>query len=302
MKIVFFGNHIYGYCSLTEMISNQIIPDLVVTNIPRKHELVWYPSVAELASSNNIELIRHNRIDSSEEIITAIADVMPDLIVVSSYRNMIPDNILKIARLGAINLHMAPLPKYRGAHPENWALINGEDWMGYTVHYLDSGIDTGDIIAQDRVRILPEDDILSLTYKISEAAPKMLIEVINDIGVGHIVRKTQDESQATYYPPRKPSDGLIDWSMQDTDIQNLIRALTRPYPGAYTIISGYKLMVWRSRLVNGVNTICEPGLIIEQSSSGILVGTGSKPILLTDFIWHGGELPDNLIGETIGSE
>ena len=302
MKIVFFGNHIYGYCSLTEMISNQIIPDLVVTNIPRKHELVWYPSVAELASSNNIELIRHNRIDSSEEIITAIADVMPDLIVVSSYRNIIPDNILKIARLGAINLHMAPLPKYRGAHPENWALINGEDWMGYTVHYLDSGIDTGYIIAQDRVRILPEDDILSLTYKISEAAPKMLIEVINDIGVGHIIRKTQDESQATYYPPRKPSDGLIDWSMQDTDIQNLIRALTRPYPGAYTIISGYKLMVWRSRLVNGANTICEPGQIIELSSSGILVGTGSKPILLTDFIWDGGELPDDLIGETIGSE
>ena len=90
--------------------------------------------------------------------------------------------------------------------------------------------------------------------------------------------------------------------MQDTDIQNLIRALTRPYPGAYTIISGYKLMVWRSRLVNGVNTICEPGQIIEQSSSGILVGTGSKPILLTDFIWDGGELPDDLIGETIGSE
>ena len=302
MKIVFFGNHIYGYCSLTEMISNQIIPDLVVTNIPRNQEIVWYPSVAELASSNNIELIRHNRIDSSEEVITAIEDVMPDLLVVSSYRNIIPDNILKLARLGAINLHMAPLPKYRGVHPENWALINGEDWMGYTVHYLDSGIDTGDIIAQDRVPILPEDDILSLTYKISEAAPKILIEVINDIGAGHIVRKTQDESQATYYPPRKPSDGLIDWSMQDTDIQNLIRALTRPYPGAYTIISGYKLMVWRSRLVNGANTICEPGQIIELSSSGILVGTGSKPILLTDFIWDGGELPDDLIGETIGSE
>tara|TARA_B100000029_G_scaffold300052_1_gene292990 strand:+ start:5040 stop:5948 length:909 start_codon:yes stop_codon:yes gene_type:complete len=302
MKIVFFGNHIYGYYSLTEMISNQIIPDLVVTNIPRKQEIVWYPSVAELASSNNIELIRHNRIDSSEEVITAIEDVMPDLLVVSSYRNIIPDNILKLARLGAINLHMAPLPKYRGVHPENWALINGEDWMGYTVHYLDSGIDTGDIIAQDRVPILPEDDILSLTYKISEAAPKILIEVINDIGVGHIVRKTQDESQATYYPPRKPSDGLIDWSMEDTDIQNLIRALTRPYPGAYTIISGYKLTVWRSRLVNGANTICEPGQIIELSSSGILVGTGSKPILLTDFIWDGGELPDDLIGETIGSE
>jgi len=299
---VFFGNHIYGYCSLVEMISNQIIPDLVVTNIPRNHELVWYPSVAELASSNNIELIRHNRVNSSEEISTAIEDVIPDLLVVSSYRNIIPDNILKIARLGAINLHMAPLPKYRGAHPENWALINGEDWMGYTVHYLDSGIDTGDIIAQDRVRILPEDDILSLTFKVSEAAPKMLIEVINDIGVGDIVRKTQDESQATYYPPRKPSDGLIDWSMQDTDIQNLVRALTRPYPGAYTIISGCKLMVWRSRLVNGVNTMCEPGRIIEQSSSGILVGTGSKPILLTDFSWDGGELPDDLVGETIGSE
>ena len=174
--------------------------------------------------------------------------------------------------------------------------------MGYTVHYLDSGIDTGDIIAQDRVRILPEDDILSLTFKISEVAPKMLVKTINDIGFGNIVRISQDESQATYYPPRKPSDGLIDWSMKDNEIQNLVRAVTRPYPGAYTIILGYKLMVWRSRIVSVVNTICEPGQIIEQSSNGILVGTGSKPILLTDFSWDGGELPDNLIGETVGSE
>lgn len=302
MKIVYFGNHIYGYYSLVEMIRQQIIPDLVVTNISRDNEFIWYPSVAELASRNNINLKKHNRINSSEEIITTIANITPDLLVVSSYRNIIPDSILKLAKFGAINLHMAPLPKYRGAHPENWALINGEDWMGYTVHYLDSGIDTGDIIAQDRVRILPEDDILSLTFKISEVAPKMLVKTINDIGFGNIVRISQDESQATYYPPRKPSDGLIDWSMKDNEIQNLVRAVTRPYPGAYTIILGYKLMVWRSRIVSVVNTICEPGQIIEQSSNGILVGTGSKPILLTDFSWDGGELPDNLIGETVGSE
>ena len=302
MKIVFFGNHIYGYYSLVEMIRHQVIPDLVVTNIPRDKEFVWYPSVAELASSNNINLIKHNRIDSSEEIITTIRDLIPDLLVVSSYRNILPDNLLKMAKFGAINLHMAPLPKYRGVHPENWALINGEDWMGYTVHYLDSGIDTGDIIAQDRVRILPEDDILSLTFKISEMAPKMLVNVINDIGVGNVIRESQDESQATYYPPRKPSDGLIDWSLQDNNIHNLVRALTRPYPGAYTIMSGHKMVIWRSRIVSEGNAMCEPGQIIEQSSNGILVGTGSKPILLTDFSWDGGKMPDNLIGETIGSK
>ena len=192
---------------------------------------------------------------------------------------------------------MAPLPKYRGAHPENWALINGENQMGYTVHYLDEGIDTGDIIAQDSVSILDEDDILSLTFKLASVAPKLLIKVLEDMQLGIINRVSQDESQATYYRPRKPSDGYIDWSSIDTDIYNLVKGLTRPYPGAFTYLQDAKFIVWRTRLSPDGTDESAPGTIISSTSAGVLVSTGGNAILITDYQWSGGKISKEFNGE-----
>ena len=278
--------------------SSGINPSLVITNVPREGENIWYPSVTDLAVHHSIPVIKCNKIIDGGSIVERIRDIAPDILVVSSYRNILGDHVLDLAKLGAINLHMAPLPKYRGAHPENWALINGENQMGYTVHYLDEGIDTGDIIAQDSVSILDEDDILSLTFKLAAVAPKLLIKVLEDMQAGIINRVSQDERQATYYPPRKPSDGYIDWSSLDTYIYNLVRGLTRPYPGAFTYLQGAKFIVWRTRLSPDGTDESAPGTIISSTSAGVLVSTGGNAILITDYQWSGGKISKKLNGDT----
>ena len=298
LKIVFFGNHIYGCGSLNALVSSGFYPSLVITNVPREDENIWYPSVSDLAIHHSIKVIKCNKVIDGGDIVKRIREIAPDILVISSYRNILGDHVLDLAKLGAINLHMAPLPKYRGAHPENWALINGENQMGYTVHYLDEGIDTGDIIAQDSVSILDEDDILSLTFKLAAVAPTLLIKVLEDVQAGIINRVSQDESEATYYPPRKPSDGYIDWSLVDTYIHNLVRGLTRPYPGAFTYLQGNKLTVLRSKLWSGQTDGFVPGTIIRNTSAGVLVSTGGNPILITDYQWSGGRISKKFIGET----
>lgn len=284
MNIVFWGNHIYGYYSLFEMIKSGIIPSLIIANLPKEDEKEWYPSVNELAVRYNIRVIRTNKPSENIELKNAIKNIEPDLFVVSSYRNIIDKSILKIPKLGAINLHMAPLPKYRGAHPENWAIINGEEYMGYTVHFLDEGIDTGDLISQKELRILPEDDILSLTFKLADSGARLLVDAIFDIENNNIVRIPQKEETASYYRPRKPSDGLIDWSKGAEYIYNLVRSLSRPYPGAFTYILGKKLTVWRVRIIecNEID-MNQVGEILNANRDNILVKTGEKLISIIDF-------------------
>jgi methionyl-tRNA formyltransferase len=297
MKIIFFGNNIYGYNSLYAMINNGFIPEVVVTNIPNPDERVWYPSVAELATKNNIEVIKINKISGNDWVFSKIEKIMPDLIVVSSFRNILDKKILSIPPRHVINLHMALLPKYRGAHPENWAIINGEEYLGYTVHYLEEKVDSGDIIAQHKVKIHPEDDILSLTYKIAYEAPLLLIDVIKQIERGEIVRSPQNEADATYFPPRTPKDGLIDWTKTGSEIHNLTRALVRPYPGSFSFLLGKKITIWRTQIITKNQIPSQPDEIIDVTEEGIKVQTGDGLLLIKDFTYPDNPVGKNLIGE-----
>lgn len=301
MKTVFFGNHLYGHHALFVMLEAGFVPDLVLANVPREGERVWYPSVAELAANHGIPIIKANKVAGDTELRERIRKISPDLFVVASFRNILDAELLAIPRRGAINLHMAPLPMYRGAHPENWAIINGEREMGYTVHFLDEGIDTGDIIDQAAVPILPEDNILSLTFKLAHAAPSLLVDVLWRLKEDRITRTPQRESEASFYPPRKPSDGLIDWSQGSKNIHNLVRALARPYPGAFTFLDGRKLTVWSLRANGGGTCNASPGTILEISSQGILVETGDKPVYLTEYDCEGDRLIQVFEGRVLGS-
>jgi methionyl-tRNA formyltransferase len=283
LKIVFFGNHLYGHHSLWEMIMNDFCPQIVVTNIPSPSEKTWYPSVGELAELHNIKVIKQNKIAGDQRLREYLQSLSPDLYVLSSFRNLLDAELLALPSMGAINLHMAPLPRYRGAHPENWAIINGEKKMGFTVHFLDEGIDSGDILLQDEISIMPEDDILSLTFKLAIAGPSLLVNALHDIKSGTIKRIPQLESDASYYPPRTPKDGFIDWSQRAYQIQNLVRALTIPYPGAFTYCMGNKVTVWRVRLVDLDYTEIGAGNVIYTSAEGIVVKTGDGTLLISDF-------------------
>lgn len=285
MKIVFFGNHLYGHHALAAMIDGGFAPALAVANTPRPGERPWYPSVAELAALHGIPVVRADKVAGDRALAERITALAPDLFVVASFRNIIDADLLAVPARGAVNLHMAPLPRYRGAHPENWAIINGETEMGFTVHYLDESIDSGDVIVQDSVPILPEDDILSLTFKLAEAGPAMLVRALGDIAAGTVRRTPQDPAEASYFPPRKPEDGAVDWRRPGREILDLVRALVRPYPGASTELDGRRLTIWKARPADLPPTepAPAPGTVIADRGASIVVAAGDGAIEITEF-------------------
>jgi len=162
-----------------------------------------------------------------------IIDFNPDLILVNSYSMYIPQDILDIPTHGAINVHYSLLPRYRGANPIQWAIINGEINVGVTMHYMINKIDAGDIIAQIPVPVYDYESWVSVIGRCAIAAGHLIERELPKILNGTNSRTPQDESRATYYPRRTPTDGEIIWAMPTIDIYNKIRALVKPHPGAF---------------------------------------------------------------------
>jgi len=168
-----------------------------------------------------------------KKFIGDLKNLKPDLILVNSYSMILPKEILDIPKRGAINIHGAMLPKYRGANVLNWVLINGEKETGITLHYMNEDIDAGDIIAQTKIKISFTDTASTLKRKFARTVITLLKKEWPNIINNNVRRMPQDNSIATVVHRRKPEDGLIDWSKPAIEIYNLIRALVKPYPGAY---------------------------------------------------------------------
>lgn len=168
----------------------------------------------------------------------------PDFILVVGWYYHIPSQMLEVASKGATGIHGSLLPKYRGNAPFVWAMINGERETGVSFFYFDKEVDAGDIIAQHVITIEESDTIKELLDKAQDASVKILLESLPKIESGSAERKQQEHTNATIFPQRTPDDGLIDWSWDITRIRNFIRAQTKPYPGAFTIINGKKVIIW----------------------------------------------------------
>ncbi|MEM7129630.1 MAG: methionyl-tRNA formyltransferase [Chloroflexota bacterium] len=174
----------------------------------------------------------------------------PDLILVLGWYYLIPARVREIARIGCAGIHASLLPKYRGGAPIPWAIINGETETGVTFFYFDDGVDSGDIIAQERFPIEHCDTCATVYDKASQASITILRENLKKMAVGAAPRIPQDESQATSFPQRKPEDGLIDWAWDAKRIRDFIRAQTKPYPGAFTFIEGKKVTIWDADVID----------------------------------------------------
>jgi methionyl-tRNA formyltransferase len=168
----------------------------------------------------------------------------PDLLIAIGWYYMIPDRMLALASKGGFGAHASLLPKYRGNAPLVWAMINGEVETGVSLFYFADGVDTGDIIGQEKFEIDDSDTISDLLEKTKKAAIKLLKEYLPKVANDTAPRIPQDHSQATVFPKRSPEDGLIDWSWDSKRIRNFIRAQTKPYPGAFSYINGKKVIFW----------------------------------------------------------
>ena len=171
-----------------------------------------------------------------------------------------------------MNLHGSLLPHYRGRCPLNWVLLNGETRTGVTLHYMVERADAGDIVAQRPIEIEPEDDALTLHRRIVREAERLLAEALPSIRNGTNARTPQQLGQGSYYGGRRPEDGIIDWDRDAAEIHNLVRAVTRPFPGARTQLDGRTLYVWRSGPEETAGLTDPPGTI--QLDSGLVVAAG----------------------------
>ena len=210
-------------------------------------EARWYPSVADRARAAGIEpvVMEDPRLPESIERLRAAA---PDLLLSFYYRRMLPDAMLSIPRLGAFNVHGSLLPKFRGRAPVNWAIVKGETKTGATLHRMISRADAGDIVDQEPVAIGPDDTALDVQRRVSAAAVVLLARQIDELKAGTAKAVPQDERAASRFGRRRPEDGRIDWARPAQQIHDLVRAVTHPFPGAFTDLFGGKTYVWRTRL------------------------------------------------------
>jgi methionyl-tRNA formyltransferase len=280
--IVVFGYHDVGVECLDALISRGSRVIAVFTHRDNPEEKIWFRSVAQLARRHGIAVHTPDFVNTPEWI-ARLRELQPDIIFSFYYRNMICQEILEIPRLGAFNMHGSLLPKYRGRVPINWAVLNGEIRTGATLHHMVKRPDAGDIVDQEAVPIGPRETAQDVFIKVTAATRQVLERSLEAIKQGRASRRPQDESQASYFGGRKPDDGRIDWHADTQRIFNFIRALTHPYPGAFTDVEGRRFFVWWAEpRPDGAG---RPGQVV--SVAPLRVATGQGCLEITKWQWRG---------------
>jgi len=250
-RAVVFGYHNVGVRCLRTLIESGVDVALVLTHDDDPAETIWFDSVARTAAKNGIEAI--SPVDpNAGDVVARVAACKPDFLFSFYYRSMLKPTLLALPPRGALNMHGSLLPKYRGRAPVNWAIIHGETETGATLHYMLEKADSGDIVSQQAVPILPDDTAKEVFDKVTIAAETTLRGALPALLAGNAARIEQDAGAATYFGGRKPEDGRIDWSKSAIAIHNLVRAVAPPYPGAFTVIAGRPARVLRTRVVDSL--------------------------------------------------
>ncbi len=205
----------------------------------------------------------------------------PDLIVVAAFGRILPPLILEIPPKGCINIHASLLPKYRGAAPIQWAVMNGERETGITTMLMDPGMDTGDVLLQERVSIDPDDTGGSLSRRLAEVASRLLMETIQRLKAGSLSPIPQDHAHATMAPLLKKEDGLIDWRRRAVEIANQVRGLS-PWPGAYSLVAGERWTICGASVETGSAGTQAIGLVLRAGNTGIAVSTGDGTLVINE--------------------
>jgi methionyl-tRNA formyltransferase len=275
MRLVFMGTPDFAAASLEALLKSDDSVVGVVTqpDRPKGRGQILTPSpVKLLAQREQIPLLQPLKM-KDPEFLRALSEWKPDLIAVAAFGRILPPAILSLPRLGCINVHGSLLPKYRGAGPIQWAIINGETETGITTMLMDEGMDTGAMLLQESIPITSEDTAGTLSPRLAELGGTVLVETIVRLKAGTLVPRPQDSSRATMAPLLKKEDGAIDWASPAIALANRVRGLA-PWPGAYTTVAGGdRWTIWRALALPGAATK-PPGVVIAITADAIHVATG----------------------------
>lgn len=299
-RILFLGYSEVGYECLSLLLARGDNVVALITHEDNSGEKIWFktPAVAAREHTPAIPIFTPGSINTPEWFARIRDEIRPDLILSVYYRNMVGERILALPRLGAFNMHGSLLPKYRGRAPINWAVLHGEPRIGMTLHKMVRRADAGDIVDQKGVDIGPRDTAEQAFRKVLPCARAVLARQIDALLAGTARATPQDEAQATYFGGRKPDDGRIQWTNTSAQIFNLIRAVTDPYPGAFTELSGTgcqpvglenfpRLMIWWAEPLPSARrpVFAAPGEIL--SLEPLVVATADGALELTRTEWRG---------------
>jgi methionyl-tRNA formyltransferase len=304
MRIVFMGTAELSCASLEKLACSQgfqITAVVTQPDRPKGRELKpQSSSVKTLALRLGLPVLQPLRA-RDEKFIAELRALQPDLIVVAAYGQILPQSILDLPRHGCLNVHTSLLPKYRGAAPIQWAIANGDTETGVTIMKMDAGLDTGEIVMQQRTAIQPADDSTALHDRLARLGAELLVQTIPDYVTGKIQPRAQPAEGVSRAPKIKKEDGHIDWNLPAKTIWNRLRAFT-PWPGAFTFFSGtdilpvrnkpetspatpHLLKIWKAEIVERSG---KPGEILSAGKDGIVIACGKDALRILELQREGG--------------
>jgi methionyl-tRNA formyltransferase len=285
MKIVFMGTPDFSIPSLKILLESKHKILAVVTQPDKERgrgQKISFTPVKQFAVDKNIPVYQPEKLKSNQEFVEQMKALQPDLFVVVAFR-ILPKEIFEIPKFGSFNLHGSYLPKYRGAAPIQWALINGETETGLTTFKLAEKVDTGNIYLQEKVEIYPEDNFETLHDRMSELGAKLVLDTVNLIESGNYQLKQQDNSLASPAPKITKEICLIDWNKSATEIHNLVRGLS-PHPAAYFIYNEKVIKIYKTQIIENIDL--KP-FQIEQTKKDLIIGCGKNALRILELQQEG---------------
>lgn len=276
-RTVFMGTPEFSVPCLAKLLEiSDVVAVVTQPDKPRGRGQKLTPSpVKAFAVEHGIPVYQPVKI-KTPEFVKVLEDLQPDLMVVVAFGQILSQQILDIPPYGCVNVHASLLPRYRGAAPMQWSIINGETVTGVTTMFMDAGLDTGDMLLKTEVPIAAEMTAEELHDALMAAGADLLARTLAKIADGTIERKRQDDALSNYAPMLSKETGHIDWMKSAQEIHDLVRGLNS-WPGAYSVLQGQMFKLWRTRVA--VTTVkAEPGEVVALTKQGFLVGTGDGMI------------------------
>lgn len=290
MKVIFMGTPDFAVPCLDMLVKEGHEVCLVVTQPDKpkgRGKKMLFPPVKEKAIEYGIEVFQPVKV-KEEEAVEKLRSYNADIIVVVAFGQILPESILNMPKYGCVNVHGSLLPKYRGAAPIQWSVINGDTKTGVTTMYMEKGLDTGDMLLKAEFDISDEDTYGTVHDKMCVMGADVLKETLVKIENGTIVREKQDDALSNYAPMISKETGHIDWNKTSFEIINLIRGLD-PVPAAWTVYNEEVLKIWKAVKFECDNTTAKCGEIADITKKGFVVKTGDGFVLVTEIQARGGK-------------